>query len=190
MLHENPNVEGNDFICIAQWLERRPFNPGVVRSSPGRGRTYMCLPYGVDSTLWQIKAMPGTSCLFVFVGLHSSEIQEIYFKIVLSGSKEFHSVKMSRSLIYLTLLTVPTDDLDQPSQSLISTMAQMVHFFTSIRILNSEFRILNSEFRILNTEFRILNSEFRISKKSCVWKFCFRRCHIRVRARGGARDLK
>ena len=27
-------------------------------------------------------------------------------------------------------------------------MAQMVHFFTSIRILNSEFRILNSEFRI------------------------------------------
>ena len=29
---------------------------------------------------------------------------------------------------------------------LFCTMAQMVHFFTSIRILNSEFRILNSEF--------------------------------------------
>ena len=56
----------------------------------------------------------------LFVGLHSSEIQEIYFKIVLSGSKEFHSVNMSRSLIYLTMLTVPTDDLDQPVQSLIS----------------------------------------------------------------------
>ena len=28
------------------------------------------------------------------------------------------------------------------------TMAQMVNFFTSIQILNSEFRILNSEFRI------------------------------------------
>ena len=45
----------------------------------------------------------------------------------------------------------------------ISTMAQMVHFFTSIRILNSEFRILNSEFRILN-------SEFRISKKKFVYR--------------------
>ena len=32
------------------------------------------------------------------------------------------------------------------------TMAQMVHFFTSIRILNSEFRILNSEFLILHFE--------------------------------------
>ena len=29
-----------------------------------------------------------------------------------------------------------------------SSMARMVHLFTSIRILNSEFRILNSEFRI------------------------------------------
>ena len=38
--------------------------------------------------------------------------------------------------------TIPSDISD------ISTMAQMVHFFTSIRILNSEFRILNSEFRI------------------------------------------
>ena len=46
---------------------------------------------------------------------------------------------------------------------LLSTMAQMVHFFTSIRILNSEFRILNSEFRILN-------SEFRISKKKIVYR--------------------
>ena len=42
-------------------------------------------------------------------------------------------------------------------------MAQMVHFFTSIRILNSEFRILNSEFRILN-------SEIRISKKNVVYR--------------------
>ena len=42
-------------------------------------------------------------------------------------------------------------------------MAQMVHFFTSIRILNSEFRILNSEFRILN-------SEFHISKKKVVYR--------------------
>ena len=42
-------------------------------------------------------------------------------------------------------------------------MAQMVHFFTSIRILNSEFRIPNSEFRILN-------SEFRISKKNVVYR--------------------
>ena len=42
-----------------------------------------------------------------------------------------------------------------------STMAQMVHFFTSIRILNSEFR---------NSEFRILNSEFRISKKNLVYR--------------------
>ena len=44
-----------------------------------------------------------------------------------------------------------------------STMIQMVHFFTSIRILNSEFRILNSKFRILN-------SEFRISKKNDVFR--------------------
>ena len=29
---------------IAQWLECRPFNSAVVRSSPGPGRTYMCLP--------------------------------------------------------------------------------------------------------------------------------------------------
>ena len=50
-------------------------------------------------------------------------------------------------------------------------------FFTSIRILNSEFRIPNSEFRIpnsefriLNSEFRILNSEFRISKKNVVYR--------------------
>ena len=43
-----------------------------------------------------------------------------------------------------------------------TTMAQMVHFFTSIRILNSKFRILNSEFRILNSEFRISK------KKLCV----------------------
>ena len=49
-------------------------------------------------------------------------------------------------------------------------MAQMVHFFTSIRILKSEFRILNSEFRIPNSEFRILNSEFRISKKNVVYR--------------------
>ena len=29
----------------------------------------MCLPYGVDSTLWQIKAMPGTreSCKYLSV---------------------------------------------------------------------------------------------------------------------------
>ena len=40
-----------------------------------------------------------------------------------------------------------------------STMAQMVHFFTSIRILNSEFRIPNSEFRIPNSEFRIPHFE-------------------------------
>ena len=50
---------------IAQWLERRPSNPAVMRSSPVRGRTYMCLPYGVNSTLWQIKAMPGTSLMVV-----------------------------------------------------------------------------------------------------------------------------
>ena len=51
----------------------------------------------------------------------------------------------------------------------------------------------NSQFRLPNFEFRIPKSEFRIphfEKKSCVWKFCFWRCHIRVRARGGARDLK
>ena len=41
-------------------------------------------------------------------------------------------------------------------------MAQMFHFFTSIRVLKSELRIPNSEFRILNSEFRIPNSEFRI----------------------------
>ena len=29
---------------IAQWLERHPSNPAVMRSSPGRGRTYMYLP--------------------------------------------------------------------------------------------------------------------------------------------------
>ena len=34
-----------DLASIAQWLERRPSNPAVVRSSPGRGQTYMCLPY-------------------------------------------------------------------------------------------------------------------------------------------------
>ena len=39
-------------------------------------------------------------------------------------------------------------------------------FFTSIRILNSEFRILNSEFRILN-------SEFSISKKMLLIKTLF-----------------
>ena len=55
-----------------------------------------------------------------------------------------------------------------------------------IKLLNSEFRIPNSEFRILNSEFRIPHFEI----KSCVWKFCFWSCHIRVRARGGARDLK
>ena len=52
------------------------------------------------------------------------------------------------------------------SIKLSDTMAQMVHFFTSIRILNSEFRILNSEFRILN-------SEFRISKKKVVYRKLF-----------------
>ena len=58
-----------------------------------------------------------------------------------------------------------------------------------IKLLNSEFLILNSEFRILNSEFRILNSEFRIPhfEKNVVYrKLFFLRCHIRVRARGGA----
>ena len=58
-----------------------------------------------------------------------------------------------------------------------------------IKLLNSESRILNSEFRILNSEFRIMKSEFRISKKKVVdGNLVFWRCHIRVRARGGARD--
>ena len=38
---------------------------------------------------------------------------------------------------------------------MISTMAQMAHFFISVTFHNSEFRILNSEFRILNSEFWI-----------------------------------
>ena len=49
-------------------------------------------------------------------------------------------------------------------------MAQMVHFFTSIRILNSEFRIPNSEFRIPNSEFRIPHFE---KKKIVYRKFVF-----------------
>ena len=49
---------------------------------------------------------------------------------------------------------------------MIRTMAQMVHFFTSIRILNSEFRIPNSEFRIPNSEFRIPHFE----KKKIVYR--------------------
>ena len=36
---------GMCLVSIAQWLERRPSNPAVVRSSPGQGQTYMCLPY-------------------------------------------------------------------------------------------------------------------------------------------------
>ena len=50
-----------------------------------------------------------------------------------------------------------------------TTMAQMVQFFTSIRILNSEFRIPNSEFRIPNSEFRIPHFE----KKNVYRKFVF-----------------
>ena len=50
----------------------------------------------------------------------------------------------------------------------VSAMAQMVHFFTSIRIL--KYRIPNSEFRIPNSEFRILNFEFRISKQNVVYR--------------------
>ena len=57
-----------------------------------------------------------------------------------------------------------------------TTMAEMVLFL--IRYEFSKF------------EFCILDSEFRISKKGCVWKFCFWRCHIRVRARVVERDPK
>ena len=49
-------------------------------------------------------------------------------------------------------------------------MAQMVHFFTSIRILNSEFRILNSEFRILNSEFRIPHFEKNVVYRKLVFE--------------------
>ena len=48
---------------IAQWLQRPPSNPTVMRSSPGRGRTYMCLPCWGQSASWQLKAMPGTNFL-------------------------------------------------------------------------------------------------------------------------------
>ena len=55
-----------------------------------------------------------------------------------------------------------------------------------IKLLTSEFRILNSEFRILNSEFRIPHFEKNVVDGNLV----FWRCHIRVRARGGARDPK
>ena len=46
----------------------------------------------------------------------------------------------------------------------------------------------NSQFRIPNSEIRIPNSAVR--KKVVDGNLVFWRCHIRVRARGGARDPK
>ena len=51
---------------IAKWLERRSSNAAVVRLSPGRGRTYMCLPCWGQRTSWEIKAMPGMIFFFFF----------------------------------------------------------------------------------------------------------------------------
>ena len=92
--------------------------------------------------------------------------------------------------LYRELVYYRTEDVSYDGQN-----GSFFYFDTNsqFRIPNSEFRITNSEFRIMNSEFRIPNSAFRIphfEKKSCVWKFCFWRCHIRVRSRGGARDLK
>ena len=39
---------------------------GGLASSPGRVRTYIYLPYGVNCTPWQIKAMPGRRVFFFF----------------------------------------------------------------------------------------------------------------------------
>ena len=47
-------------------------------------------------------------------------------------------------------------------------------------------KLLNSEFRILNSEFRIQHFE----QKGVDGNLVFWRGHIRVRARGGARDPK
>ena len=35
------NEDADQSVSIAQWLERRSSNPAVVRSSPGRRRTYV-----------------------------------------------------------------------------------------------------------------------------------------------------
>ena len=51
------------------------------------------------------------------------------------------------------------------------TMAQMVHFFTSIRILNSEFRLPNSECRIPNSEFRIPHFEKNVVYRNFVFGY-------------------
>ena len=64
----------------------------------------------------------------------------------------------------------------------------MVHQTSQFRVPNSEFRIPNSEIRFPNSEFRIPNSAFR--KKVVDGNLVFLRCHIRVRALGGARDPK
>ena len=49
-------------------------------------------------------------------------------------------------------------------------------------------KLLNSAFRILNSEFRIPHFEKKLWMVHC--NLVFWRCHIRVRARGGARDPK
>ena len=76
-------------------------------------------------------------------------------------------------------------NLSLTGDTLFTTMAQMAHFFISVKIHNFEFRILNSEFWIQNSEFRIQNSELWIvteMKKWAIWVivlYWWRHSHLR-----------
>ena len=65
-------------VSIAQWLEPWPSDPAVVGSNPGWGYVPAIL---WSRTSWQVKAMPGTSLLLIYVGAQIFWLLKMCYKM-------------------------------------------------------------------------------------------------------------